>query len=246
MNKELFEKCNMLKLKVDQFRPFEGEMLRKVKDFYKISTTWSSNALEGNTLTESETKVLLEDGLTAAGKPLKHTLEAIGHGNAYEFMFMLLDTKEIKEADIKKLHELFYFHINSSQAGKYRDEPVFISGSNYSVSREMDIEKDMSKLCRWISDNRTVLHPIEFAAKLHKEFVFIHPFIDGNGRCARLLMNTALIQDGYLPCIIPPILRNEYISYLEKAHIDDTDFIDFIAALEYETEKDFLRLLKID
>lgn len=246
MKKELIDKCDSLKVKVDTFRPFEGEMLKKVKDFYKISTTWSSNALEGNTLTESETKVLLEDGLTAAGKPLKHTLEAIGHGNAYEFMFMLLGTKHIKEDDIKKLHELFYFHIDSEQAGKYRTEPVFISGSNYSVSREMDIEEDMNKLCRWIRDYRTILHPIEFAAKLHKEFVFIHPFIDGNGRCARLLMNTALIQDGYLPCIIPPILRNEYISHLEKAHVDDTHFIDFIAELESETEKDFLRLLKIE
>lgn len=246
MNNDLIDKCDLLKAKVDKFRPFESMMLKKVKEFYKISTTWSSNALEGNTLTESETKVLLEDGLTAAGKPLKHTLEAIGHGDAYEFMFTLLGTKEIYETDIKKLHRLFYFHIDSNQAGVYRREPVFISGSNYSVSRETDIEKHMIQLCNWMNENRSKLHPIEFAAKLHKEFVFIHPFIDGNGRCARLLMNTALIQDGYLPCIIPPVLRNEYITFLEKAHKDDSDFINFVAELEYETEKDFLRLLNVE
>lgn len=245
MKNELIVKCDSLKAKVDVFRPFESEMLKKVKEFYKISTTWSSNALEGNTLTESETKVLLEDGLTAAGKPLKYTLEAMGHGDAYEFMFTLLGTKEIKEKDIKKLHKLFYFHIDSKQAGKYRAEPVFISGSNYSVSRETDIEEDMIKLCNWIREERTRLHPIVFAAKLHMNFVFIHPFIDGNGRCARLLMNAALIQEGYLPCIIPPVYRNEYISNLEKAHVDDIEFINFIAELEYETEKDFLRLLNV-
>ena len=84
-----------------------------------------------------------------------------------------------------------------------------------------------------------------FAALVHKKFVFIHPFKDGNGRVARLLMNTALIQDGYLPALIPPILRTEYISLLEKAHKDDRSFIDFIVEREIETQKDFLRLLHI-
>jgi Fic family protein len=70
---------------------------------------------------------------------------------------------------------------------------------------------------------------VEFAAQLHKKFVFIHPFLDGNGRISRLLMNTALIQDGYMPAMIPPVLRQEYISLLERSHQDDQPFIDFIA-----------------
>jgi len=242
---EAINKCDALKDKVDVMRPFEGDMLKKVKEFYRVSTTWSSNALEGNTLTESETKVLMEDGLTAAGKPLKYALEALGHGKAYDFMFSLLETNQIKETEIRELHKLFYFHIDSDSAGNYRKEPVFISGSQYPVSPAEDIEKDMYELCTWIEKDREKQHPIEFAARLHKKFVFIHPFLDGNGRCARLLMNTALIQAGYLPCIIPPVLRNEYIASLERAHRDDTDFIHFIAEVEYETEKDFLRLLNI-
>jgi Fic family protein len=89
------------------------------------------------------------------------------------------------------------------------------------------------------------MHPVEFAALLHKRFVCIHPFIDGNGRIARLLMNTALIQDGYMPAVIPPILRREYMSLLEQAHTDDRPFMDFVAERVLETEKDVMRLLHI-
>lgn len=243
MNKELIEKCDILKGKIDIIRPFEGELLRKVKDFYKISTTWSSNALEGNTLTESETKVLLEDGLTAAGKPLKDTFEAYGHARAYDFMFSMLDKKQIEEADIKELHKLFYFHIDESNAGVCRREEVIITGSHYPVTPPENIKAEIKALCDWMKKSRKKQHPVEFAARLHMKFVFIHPFIDGNGRCARLLMNAALIQEGYLPCVIAPVLRNEYISCLELAHKHEEKFIDFITEAEYETEKDFLRLL---
>lgn len=104
----------------------------------------------------------------------------------------------------------------------------------------------MKKLIEWVKTGRTNYHPVEFAALLHKKFVFIHPFIYGNGRLARLLMNAALIQDGYMLGIIPPILRQEYISLLEKAHTDDKLFIEFVAQRVYETEKEITRLLHID
>lgn len=145
-------------------------MLKQIKDFYRIGLTWTSNALEGNSLTESETKVLIEDGLTIGSRPLRDMFEAVDHAKAY---------------------------------------------------------------------------PVEFAAILHKRFLFIHPFKDGNGRVARLLMNTVLIQDGYLPALIPPVLRSEYISLLEKAHTNDSLFISFISDRELESQKDFLRLLHI-
>ena len=87
------------KAAIDQLRPFEGELLKQLRDYYRIGLTWSSNALEGNTLTESETKVLLEDGLTIGGKPLRDTFEALGHAKAYDFMFSLLGQREITEAD---------------------------------------------------------------------------------------------------------------------------------------------------
>lgn len=242
---EHLEKLDLYQNAINELRPFEGEMLKQIKDFYRVGLTWTSNALEGNSLTESETKVLIEDGLTVGGRPLRDMFEAVDHAKAYDYMFTLLANKEITEENILYLNKLFYKNIDEEFAGRYRDIPVFISGSNYPVSKVEDIQSEIEDLCKWIKTERKKYHPVEFATLLHKKFVFIHPFKDGNGRVARLLMNTALIQDGYLPALIPPILRTEYISLLEKAHEDDSSFINFIGERELESQKDFLRLLHI-
>lgn len=230
---------------INVLRPFEGEMLKQIKDFYRIGLTWTSNALEGNSLTESETKVLIEDGLTVGGRPLRDMFEAVDHAKAYDYMFTLLGNKEITKKDILYLHKLFYQNIDAEFSGRYRDIPVFISGSNYPVTKVENIQSEIEDLCKWIKTERKNYHPVEFAAILHKKFVFIHPFKDGNGRVARLLMNASLIQDGYLPALIPPILRSEYISLLEKSHEDESQFINFIIERELESQKNFLRLLHI-
>lgn len=242
---EHLEKLDLYQNTINELRPFEGEMLKQIKDFYRVGLTWTSNALEGNSLTESETKVLIEDGLTVGGRPLRDMFEAVDHAKAYDYIFTLLENKEILEKDILYLHKLFYQNIEEKFAGKYRDIPVFISGSNYPVTKVENIEREIEDLCKWINTERKNFHPVEFAALLHKKFVFIHPYKDGNGRVARLLMNAVLIQDGYLPALIPPILRSEYIALLEKAHEDDRLFINFIAERELESQKDFLRLLHI-
>lgn len=239
------KKLDLYQNTINELRPFEGEMLKQIKDFYRVGLTWTSNALEGNSLTESETKVLIEDGLTVGGRPLRDMFEAVDHAKAYDYMFTLLANKEITEQNILYLHKLFYQNIDEEFAGRYRDIPVFISGSNYPVTKVENIKNEIEDLCKWMKTERKKYHPVEFAALLHKQFVFIHPFKDGNGRVARLLMNTALIQDGYLPALIPPILRSEYISLLEKAHEDDSSFINFITDRELESQKDFLRLLHI-
>jgi Fic family protein len=241
----IFDKIDRYKEAIDKFRPFEGHLLNEIKSYYRIGLTWSSNAIEGNTLTESETKVLLEDGLTVGGKPLKDTLEALSHAQAYDFMFSLLGSRRITEDDALTMHRMFYKDINPEAAGRYRTDPVIITGSQYAVCKVEQIENEMKKLFQWAASERDKYHPVEFAAQLHKRFVFIHPFIDGNGRISRLLMNTALIQSGYLLAIIPPVLRHDYISLLELAHKDDRPFIDFIAERVLETEKDIMRLLHI-
>ena len=97
---ENLEKVDLYQKTINEMRPFEGEMLKQIKDFYRIGLTWTSNALEGNSLTESETKVLIEDGLTVAGRPLRDMFEAVDHAKAYDYMFTLLDNKEIKEENI--------------------------------------------------------------------------------------------------------------------------------------------------
>ncbi len=242
---KLLEKIDYNKRAIDKTRPFEGHLLHELKSYYRIGLTWSSNALEGNTLTESETKVLLEDGLTVGGKPLSDTFEAIGHAQAYDFMFTLLSDRQITERDALTMHRLFLKDNNLTFAGKYRNDPALITGSKYAVCKVENIETEIKALFQWVASDRTSYHPVEFAAQLHKRFVFIHPFIDGNGRISRLLMNTALLQDGYMLAIIPPILRQEYIRVLELSHTDDRPFIDFIAERVLESEKEMIRLLHI-
>ena len=241
----LYQKIDLYKAAIDELHPFEGNLLKEIKAYYRIALTWSSNALEGNTLTESETKVLLEEGLTVGGKPLRDTFEALGHAQAYDFMFTLLRERQITVADMLTMHQMFYKDIDATAAGKYRDRQVIITGSKYPVCKPSQIAGEIENLFAWVASDRNKFHPVEFAAQLHKRFVFIHPFIDGNGRLSRLLMNTVLIQDGYMLAVIPPVLRQEYISLLERAHRDDRPFMDFIAQRVLESEKEIMRLLHI-
>jgi len=242
---EILRKIDLFQKEINALRPLEGEMLGQIKDYYRIGLTWTSNALEGNSLTESETKVLLEDGLTVGGKPLRDVFEAVDHAKAYDFMFSLFQTRRIDEWAVLKMHELFYQNIEPGYAGRYRDVRVLITGSQYPVAAPGKVQDEMDRLFGWVQKEREGYHPVEFAAQLHKRFVFIHPFKDGNGRVARLLMNLALIQDGYLPAIVPPILRRDYVSLLERAHRDDGEFIEFIAEREFESQKEILRLFQI-
>lgn len=239
----LLQKAEELKQRIDSLRPFESGLQRQIRQYYKIGLTWSSNALEGNSLTESETKVLLEDGLTVGGKPIRDYYEAAGHAKAYEYMSDLATDRLLDEGDVKALHRLFYGQIDPAQAGVYRKERIIITGSKYPTTAPDRVDAEMKQFIDWFTVNESVMHPVELAAGVHKRFVFIHPFVDGNGRVARLVMNVALIRKGYTVAIIPPVLRAEYISLLEKAHSDDTDFIDFIASRVVETQKELLRIL---
>jgi len=226
-------------------RPLTGSKLQNVKDYYRIALTYTSNALEGNTLTQSETKIILEDGLTVSGHPLREIYEVTGHARSYDFMWDMVDKKDIVESDIQKLHELFYNQIDPAQAGVYRTEDVIITGSNYPVTAWGEVPLAMQELCAWISEKRESYHPVEFAAELHRRFVYIHPFIDGNGRTARLLMNVALVQSGYEIIAIPPVCRADYIAALERGHVDPSVFNGFIIDREAESQKDMMRLFHI-
>lgn len=242
---EILKKIDLFQKEINALRPLEGEMLGQIKDYYRVGLTWTSNALEGNSLTESETKVLLEDRLTVGGKPLRDVFEAVDHAKAYDFMFSVFMDRRIDEQAVLKMHELFYQNTEPEYAGRYRDIRVIITGSRYPVAAPEKIPEEMGRLFEWVQKERKKYHPVEFAAQLHKRFVFIHPFKDGNGRIARLLMNLALIQDGYLLAIIPPILRMDYVSLLERAHRDDGDFTEFIAEREFESQKEILRLFQV-
>ena len=242
MNRILKE-IDILQSEINKHRPLKEPVLSQLKEYYRVGLTYSSNALEGNTLTESETKVVLEDGLTIGGKPLKDHLEALGHSEAYLFLFSLLKNKEISISDIKRLHYLFYYRINRKGAGEFRKIQVFLTGSQYPLPSPERVPSLMEKFIEKLNTPGKK-HPVIKAAVAHKDLVFIHPFIDGNGRIARLLMNLVLLREGYNIAIIPPVSRADYISALERAHKDDREFTRFICSVVKETQKDYLRLFK--
>ena len=232
--------------KLSTYRPLPPETMKSLREYYRVGLTYTSNALEGNSLTESETKVVIEDGLTIEGKPLRDHYEAVGHAKAYDYIYNITEKEGLAEEDILSLHRLFYQQINAENAGHYRTVKVYISGSRYAVAAVSKIPAEMRKLVKWYNENEKRLHPIELAAMLHQRFVFIHPFVDGNGRVARLLMNLALLRNGYTIAIIPAILRHEYIYSLETAHTRPEVFVDFIADRVIATQLDLLRLMRDD
>ena len=244
MTTPVLKKIDALKAKIDAHRPLDAHMLKQVREYFRIGMAYSSNALEGNSLTETETKIVIEDGITIGGKPVRDHLEALGHSEAYDLLFRLAKNQEITEANVKELHRLFYYRIDAKQAGKYRKSRVIITGTDFIPPAPERIPDLMESFIAGLSEARAKHHPVEFCAIIHKELVTIHPFIDGNGRAARLLMNLALLQAGYPLAIIPPILRRDYLDTLNKTHKgNDGPFITFIAGVCYESTKEYLRLL---
>ena len=246
---ELLQKADSYKKKISSARPLAKEELKSLDDYFRIGFTYSSNALEGNSLTISETKILLEDGITVGGRPLKDCFEAVGHGAAYDFMLTLARQQNltITEDVIQNLHRLFYQKVNADQAGSYRTIQVYISGTQYLPPAPDDVPRLMKHLTDQIHFSQTTLHPVELAAMAHKRFVDIHPFIDGNGRTARLLMNLILVHNGYGIVSIPPVLRNDYINALSASRkLNDMEpFSKLIAECVIETERDYCRLLRL-
>ena len=230
---------------IDSHRPFSQNMTIQLRDKLIIEWTYNSNAIEGNTLTLSETKVVLENGITIKGKPLKDHLEIINHKEAIEYIEDLVSKKvKLSEYDIRSVHYLILKEIDSTNAGKYRNENVFISGAKHVPPIYINVPNEMQNLIVQYQSWKD-FHPVVRACYLHGEFVKIHPFIDGNGRTARLLLNFELIQSGYPPVVIKTENRADYYDALDKAHTtnDYTDFIKIIVDLVNESENLYLYLI---
>ena len=239
-----FAKVDELNKKLNSKRPISKETLRSLKESINLEWTYNSNGIEGNTLTLRETQVVLE-GITIGGKSLKEHLEVINHEKAILFLDDLVtDKKPITEWNIKNIHQLVLKEIDDDNAGKYRSENVKIKGATHIHPDYLLVPELMEKLIINY-DTWQKYHPIIKAALLHGELVKIHPFVDGNGRTSRLVMNLSLMNSGYLPVIIKKEKRLEYYNALDKAHTtgDYTDFVKLVNELEIEMINKYLKLL---
>ena len=205
--------------------------------------TYNSNAIEGNTLTLRETKVVLE-GITIGGKSVKEHLEVLNHKDAILFLEDLIkQDADISEWNIKNIHGLILKEIDNKNAGKYRTENIKISGATQVPTDCIKVPEEIERLM-YRYEEWDKYHPLIRSALLHGEFVSIHPFVDGNGRTTRLLMNFEAMKNGYLPIIIRADIRTKYYNALDKAMVSH-DYTDFIKLIVEEENKILDQYLKV-
>lgn len=218
-------KLNLLtqkKARLDAYRPLPTELTQNLDEWYRIELTYTSNAIEGNTLSRAETALIVEKGITVEGKTLNEHLEALNHAQAVDFIQSLVGKKraEITENIILEIHRLILTKIDENNAGRYRSIPVRIAGSRVVLPNALKVPDLMQEFVDWLENSSG--HPVTIAAQAHLKLVGIHPFVDGNGRTARLLMNLLLLQAGYPPVIIRTEDRKRYIDSLENAQVSGT------------------------
>jgi Fic family protein len=232
INKDLYNRIVARKEELDKLRPFPKSSLERLKERMVIEWTYNSDAIEGNSLTLKETKLVLEDGLTIKGKPLKEHLEAINHKDAIKFVEHLVNKgSRIDILAIRQIHSLILAKIDDKEAGKYRNTPVRISGSSHTPPKSTLIPQLMTDFNNWLKSPKSTANILEYAAIAHFKLVHIHPFSDGNGRTARLLTNLILMKHGFPPAVVLKVDRKRYYDCLEKGHKsnDLKDFVNFIA-----------------
>lgn len=216
---EILNRIQQKKELLDTYRPLRKEFLKNLDEWFKIELTYTSNAIEGNTLTRQETALVIEKGITVEGKSIQEHLEAINHAKAFEFIQTLIDktSKDITEQTVLDIHALILHNIDPTNVGRYRSVPVRIAGSAVIMPNPIKVPPLMKEFIEWLHQKES--NRIEKAADAHFKLVSIHPFTDGNGRTARLVMNLILIQAGYPPAIIRNEDRRAYINSIEKGQL---------------------------
>lgn len=232
-----YKKLTEKKKKLDKHRPFDIALVKNLEEWFRIELTYTSNAIEGNTLSRAETALVVEKGLTIGGKSIAEHLEATNHAAALDFVKDQIKRKpsDLKEKDILKIHEIILDKIDRENAGIYRRVPVRISGSAVVMPNPRKVQDLMDGFFKWLRSEEK-MHAVELAAEAHYRFVTIHPFTDGNGRTGRLLMNMILMMKGFPPAIIRKNDRLTYIKSLEKPQLvngegdSKNDYFKLIAA----------------
>jgi Fic family protein len=237
-----------LKTKLDALRPLPQAALRNLHEELVLRWTYHSNAIEGNTLTLMETKVVLE-GITVGGKLLREHFEAINHRDAILYVQDIIHRAEpLSEWQIRNIHQLILKNIDADNAGRYRQLNVTIAGARHVPPDMLQVPQQMAALLEWYATSATALHPVERASKLHLEFVKIHPFVDGNGRTARLLLNFELMKAGFPPIVLPVECRLAYYEALDTAHVhgDEAPFLALVADCAREAFAPYWHIFGID
>jgi len=218
---------------LNKLRPLPSSALKKLQEQFRIEMTYNSNAIEGNSLTLKETFLVINEGITIKGKPLKDHLEAKNHYEALEYLSGLVEKSRkqtISEQLIRNLHQVIMQETEKKWAGKYRNSNVIIGGAEHKPPDAISVPYQMAKLIKWWQDLQKKLDVIELAAIIHHKLVYIHPFFDGNGRTARLIMNLILMQGGYPLVVILKNDRRKYYRVLSEADKDNViPFVRFIA-----------------
>ncbi|MXZ87427.1 MAG: Fic family protein [Gemmatimonadetes bacterium] len=208
-------------------------VLQRISKFFRIRSIYNSNAIEGNQLSEGETRLVIEQGLTIAGRSLKDHLEATNLANALDFFESIASNDEpITESDIRQVHQLILKGISDDDAGRYRSVDVMITGSAFKPTAPHDVSREMGELGAWVKSATSTgfeCSPVVLATAAHARFAQIHPFIDGNGRTARILMNLLLMRSGYPIAVITKDERQRYYESLEESQSSNlTPFLSLV------------------
>lgn len=231
---------------LQKIRPLPGIAVEKLRKQFAIEMTYNSNAIEGNQLTLKETFLVINEGITIKGKSLKDHLEAKDHYEAIDYLYELIQhdkRQTISELTIRDLQKLVVKETDANAAGCYRTGNVIITGSKHIPIDASEVPAKMRGLIVWHNREKEHLHPIELAAIFHHKLVNIHPFFDGNGRTARLLMNLILMQQGYPLVMILKNDRKQYYQALEKA--DQDDYEQFVKLIAQAVERSMNIYLKV-
>jgi Fic family protein len=226
----MFEELDTLYGKLQNIRPLSPESVRRLSEDFMIDYTYNSNAIEGSTLTLEETALVLKEGVTIGGKPLQHHLEAIGHRDAYYYVEGLVKSKiPVSERTIKEIHTLVLMD-RQTDKGVYRSVPVSVGSFHPCQPYEVPIQ--MERLMIGYNREMQKLHVVERAALFHLRFETIHPFIDGNGRVGRLLLNLELMKEGYPPVNVKFTDRTKYYGCFNHYRENNNDPSQMTALVE--------------
>jgi Fic family protein len=223
----LLKRLEIKKAQLDKLRPLPAASINHLRNEILIEWIYNSNAIEGSTITLQETRLILETGLTVGGRSLREHFEVTNHKEAIQYVENLVqNTEPISAFHVRQIHKLILTHIDDENAGSYRKTQVRIAGAPFIPPESWQITSLMAEWSDWVASAERSMHPVVLAAQAHHRLVAIHPFVDGNGRTARLVMNLLLMRNGYPPTVILRTNRRRYYSVLAKADSGNTGALE--------------------